>query len=128
MAQVKRGLRTLLLVPMLRNDELIGTLAISRKHVEPFTEKEIELVADFATQATNALEIVRRERQLRQVQMELARANRVATVGQLNTSIANELTYVVLMIAYVYGVRHFRGKHYFAASIAGAIIGIAFLC
>ena len=35
-AQVKRGLRTLLLVPMLRNDELIGTLAISRKRVEPF--------------------------------------------------------------------------------------------
>jgi signal transduction histidine kinase len=91
-ALVKGGLRTHLLVPMLRNDELIGALTISRGRIEPFTEKEIELVTDFAAQATIALEIIRRERQLRQVQMELAHANRVATVGQLNTSIAHELT------------------------------------
>ena len=41
-AQAKGGLRTLLFVPMLRNDELIGSLAFGRQRVEPFTEKDIE--------------------------------------------------------------------------------------
>jgi GAF domain-containing protein len=57
----KLGVRTHLLVPMLRNDELIGTLGLGRQRVEPFTENEIELVTDFAAQATIALEITRRE-------------------------------------------------------------------
>jgi C4-dicarboxylate-specific signal transduction histidine kinase len=90
-AFVKRGFRTSLLVPMLRNDEPIGWLALGRQRVEHFTEKEIELVTDFAAQATIALEIIRRERQLREVQMELAHANRVATMGQLTASITHEL-------------------------------------
>jgi GAF domain-containing protein len=90
-AQVKGGLRKLLLVPMLRNDELVGSLAFGRHRVEPFTEKEIELVTDFAAQATIALEITRRERQYREVQTELAHTNRVAVIGQLTASIAHEL-------------------------------------
>ena len=81
MALVKSGLRTSLLVPMLRNDELIGSLAIGRQRIEHFTDKEIELVTDFAAEAAIALEITCRERQLREVQMELAHANRVATMG-----------------------------------------------
>jgi GAF domain-containing protein len=50
-ALVKSGIRTSLLVPMLKNDELIGLLAIGRQRLERFTEKEIELVTDFAAQA-----------------------------------------------------------------------------
>jgi signal transduction histidine kinase len=88
---VKSGLRTALYVPMLRNDELIGVLSVGRGRIEPFTEKEIELVTDFAAEAAIALEITRRERQLREVQMELAHANRVATMGQLTASITHEL-------------------------------------
>jgi signal transduction histidine kinase len=88
---VKSGLRTTLYVPMLRNDELIGVLSIGRGRIEPFTEKEIELVTDFAAEAAVALEITRRERQLREVQTELAHANRVATIGQLTASITHEL-------------------------------------
>jgi C4-dicarboxylate-specific signal transduction histidine kinase len=76
---------------MLRNDELIGSLAIGRGRIEHFTEKEIELVTDFAAETAIALEITRRERQLREVQTELAHANRVATMGQLTASIAHEL-------------------------------------
>src|SRR6516165_750636 len=90
-AQVKSSFRTLLFVPMLRNDELIGSLALLRQHVEPFTEKEIELVTDFAAQATIALDITRRERELRELQIELARANRIATMEQLSSSIAHEV-------------------------------------
>jgi signal transduction histidine kinase len=90
-ALVEGGIGTALFVPMLRNDELIGTIALGRLRVEHFAEKEIELVTDFATQATIALEIVRRERQYRDVQTELAHANRVAVIGQLTASIAHEL-------------------------------------
>jgi GAF domain-containing protein len=53
---------------MLRNEELIGSLSLARLHVEPFTENEIELVTDFAAEAAIALEITRRERQLRELQ------------------------------------------------------------
>jgi signal transduction histidine kinase len=88
---VKSGLRTALFVPMLRSDELIGVLGIGRRRVEPFKDKEIELVRDFAAEAAIALEITRRERQLWAMQMELAHANRVATMGQLTASIAHEL-------------------------------------
>ena len=90
-AVIQRGLRTLLFVPMLRKDELIGSLALGRLRVEHFTEKEIELLTDFAAQATIALEIVHRERQYGQLQTELAHANRVATLGQLSASIAHEV-------------------------------------
>jgi C4-dicarboxylate-specific signal transduction histidine kinase len=76
---------------MLRNDELIGALGLARWHIEPFTEKEIELVTDFAAQAAIALEITRRERQLRELQVELARVNRIATMEQLSSSIAHEV-------------------------------------
>jgi len=88
---VKSGLRTALYVPMLRNDELIGVLSVGRGRIEPFTEKEIELVTDFAAEAAIALEITRRERQLRELQRELAHANRVVTIEQLTASITHEV-------------------------------------
>src|SRR5215831_13291150 len=87
----KLGVRTALHIPMLRSDELIGSLSLGRQRIEPFTEKEIELVTDFAAQATIALEITRRERELRELQMELARVNRIATMEQLSSSIAHEV-------------------------------------
>jgi len=90
-ALVKAGLRPALYAPMLRNDELIGAFSMARGTTGPFTEKEIELVMDFAAQAAIALQITRRERQYREVQTELAHANRVAVVGQLTASIAHEL-------------------------------------
>jgi C4-dicarboxylate-specific signal transduction histidine kinase len=78
-------------VPMLRNDELVGAFSIGRLRVEHFTENEIELVTDFAAQVAIVLEITRRERQLRELQMELAHANRVATIGHLTASITHEV-------------------------------------
>jgi len=90
---VKLGrIRTILIVPMLMSKAtVIGAITVSKTRVQPFTEKEIEMVADFAAQATIALETTRRERQYREVQMHLAHANRVATIGQLSASIAHEL-------------------------------------
>jgi C4-dicarboxylate-specific signal transduction histidine kinase len=77
-------------VPLLKDNEIVGTIALGRKRVQPFTDKQISLFRDFAAQATIALESTRRERQYREMQSELAHANRVATMGQLTASIAHE--------------------------------------
>src|SRR5712671_3483884 len=84
------GFRTGLNVPLLKDNEIVGLITLGRKQVQPFTDQQISLFRDFAAQASIALESTRRERQYREMQSELAHANRVATMGQLTASIAHE--------------------------------------
>jgi signal transduction histidine kinase len=86
------GFRTNIAVPMLRNGEPIGAIAVARRDVQPFSDAEVELLKTFADQAVIAIENVRLFKELQARTGELTRSvDELRALGEVSQALSSTL-------------------------------------
>ena len=92
------GARTIVVVPMLKENDLLGTMTVFRQEVRPFTDKQIELVTSFASQAAIAIENARLLNELRQRTDELAQSvEELRALGEVSQAVNSTLDLQIVL-------------------------------
>src|SRR4029077_12706901 len=87
--------RTIMAIPMYREGAIIGVIGIRRNRIQPFTEKQIDLVATFADQAVIAIENVRLFEEVGQKNGALTEANSQLTEALERQKTTTEILQVI---------------------------------
>ena len=91
-------MRTALAIPMLKDNEVIGAFGLSRQEVRPFTDKQIELVTNFAAQAVIAIENTRLLTALRERTDELGSSvQELRALGEVSQSVNSTLDLEIVL-------------------------------
>ena len=115
------GIRTLVCVPMLKDDQPVGNITIYRREVRPFSDKQVELLANFAAQAVIAIENTRLLSELREsLQQQTATAEVLKVIssspGELGPVFETMLANAVQICGAKFGVMSLREGDAFRVS------------